>query len=205
MIDLIIDYPFELDDFQKRAIYHLHNMKHVFVAAHTSSGKTVVAEYAVALALSMGKKAIYTSPIKALSNQKYREFTKRFGHDTVGIVTGDVSCNPNAACLIVTTEILRNLLYRGDEIINQLGFVIFDEVHYINDLNRGVVWEEVFIMLPKSLQLVMLSATVPNYNEFADWVGAIMEREVITIVTSKRPVPLMHFLYIYGRVFLIDP
>ncbi|KAK1938582.1 putative helicase with zinc finger motif protein [Babesia divergens] len=201
--DLIIDYPFELDDFQKRAIYHLHNMKHVFVAAHTSSGKTVVAEYAVALALSMGKKAIYTSPIKALSNQKYREFTKRFGHDTVGIVTGDVSCNPNAACLIVTTEILRNLLYRGDEIINQLGFVIFDEVHYINDLNRGVVWEEVFIMLPKSLQLVMLSATVPNYNEFADWVGAIMEREVITIVTSKRPVPLMHFLYIYGRVFLI--
>lgn len=204
--DLLIEYPFELDDFQKRAIYHLHKMKHVFVAAHTSSGKTVVAEYAVALALSMGKKAVYTSPIKALSNQKYREFTKRFGNDAVGIVTGDVSCNPDAACLIVTTEILRNLLYRGDAIIGQLGVVIFDEVHYINDISRGVVWEEVFIMLPKSLQLVMLSATVPNYNEFADWVGAIMEREVITIVTSKRPIPLMHFLYIYGRVFLIlDP
>ncbi|KAK1442652.1 ATP-dependent RNA helicase ski2-like protein [Babesia gibsoni] len=201
--DLLIDYPFELDVFQKRAIYHLHNMKHVFVAAHTSSGKTVVAEYAVALALSMGKKAVYTSPIKALSNQKYREFSKRFGSEDVGIVTGDVSCNPNAACLIVTTEILRNLLYRGDAIIGQLGVVIFDEVHYINDISRGVVWEEVFIMLPKSLQLVMLSATVPNYNEFADWVGAVMEREVITIVTSKRPIPLMHFLYIYGRIFLV--
>ncbi|GIX64619.1 DEAD-box family helicase [Babesia caballi] len=203
MENLIIEYPFELDEFQKRAIYHLHNMKHVFVAAHTSSGKTVVAEYAVALALSRGKKAVYTSPIKALSNQKYREFTKRFGSEAVGIITGDVSCNPNAACLIVTTEILRNLLYRGDAIIGQLGVVIFDEVHYINDLNRGVVWEEVFIMLPKSLQLVMLSATVPNYTEFADWIGAIMEREVITIVTSKRPVPLMHFLYIYGRIFLL--
>ncbi|GBE61715.1 helicase with zinc finger motif containing protein [Babesia ovata] len=201
--DYIIEYPFELDDFQKRAIYHLHKMKHVFVAAHTSSGKTVVAEYAVALAISRGKKAVYTSPIKALSNQKYREFTKRFGNESVGIITGDVSCNPNAACLIVTTEILRNLLYRGDAIIGQIGVVIFDEVHYINDVNRGVVWEEVFIMLPKSLQLVMLSATVPNYSEFADWIGAIMEREVITIVTSKRPVPLMHFLYIYGRVFLL--
>ncbi|ORM41527.1 Helicase SKI2W [Babesia sp. Xinjiang] len=201
--DLIIEYPFELDEFQKRAIYHLHNMKHVFVAAHTSSGKTVVAEYAVALALSRGKKAVYTSPIKALSNQKFREFTKRYGNETVGIITGDVSCNPDAPCLIVTTEILRNLLYRGDAIIGQLGVVIFDEVHYINDLQRGVVWEEVFIMLPKSIQLVMLSATVPNYTEFADWIGAIMEREVITIVTSKRPVPLVHFLYIYGRIFLL--
>ncbi|GFE54548.1 DEAD DEAH box helicase domain-containing protein [Babesia ovis] len=201
--DLIIEYPFELDEFQKRAIYHLHNMKHVFVAAHTSSGKTVVAEYAVALALSRGKKAVYTSPIKALSNQKFREFTNRYGNETVGIITGDVSCNPNAPCLIVTTEILRNLLYRGDPIIGQLGVVIFDEVHYINDFHRGVVWEEVFIMLPKSIQLVMLSATVPNYAEFADWIGAIMEREVITIVTSKRPVPLVHFLYIYGRIFLL--
>ncbi|EDO06191.1 helicase with zinc finger motif protein [Babesia bovis T2Bo] len=201
--DLVIEYPFELDDFQKRAIYHLHKMKHVFVAAHTSSGKTVVAEYAIALALSRGKKAVYTSPIKALSNQKFREFTKRYGNETVGIITGDVSCNPNAPCLIVTTEILRNLLYRGDPIIGQLGVVIFDEVHYINDFQRGVVWEEVFIMLPKSIQLVMLSATVPNYAEFADWIGAIMEREVITIVTTRRPVPLVHFMYIYNRIFLL--
>ncbi|KAK2198309.1 bifunctional Helicase [Babesia duncani] len=199
--DLLIEYPFELDDFQKRAIHHLINNKHVFVAAHTSAGKTLVAEYAVAMAINKGTKAIYTSPIKALSNQKFREFKKIFGADLVGIITGDVICNPGAACLIVTTEILRNLLYRGDSIIGQLSVVIFDEIHYINDPSRGVVWEEVIIMLPKSLQLVMLSATVPNYTEFADWIGAIMQREVITIVTSHRPTPLKHYLYSYGRLF----
>lgn len=201
--NMLIDFPFELDDFQKRAIYQLTNLKHIFVSAHTSAGKTVIAEYAIALALSRGEKAIYTSPIKALSNQKYREFKKKFGAESVGIVTGDVSCNPGASCLIVTTEILRNLLYRGDTIIYQLGVVIFDEIHYISDLSRGVVWEEVIIMLPKTIQLVMLSATVPNYSEFADWIGNIMQKEVVIVVTNHRPTPLVHYLYIYNRFFLL--
>ncbi|UKK02622.2 DEAD-box family helicase [Theileria orientalis] len=201
--DLIIEYPFVLDDFQKKAIHHLINGKHVFVSAHTSAGKTVVAEYAIALALSRGEKAIYTSPIKALSNQKYREFKDKFGPENVGIVTGDVLCNPTASCLIVTTEILRNLLYRGDSVIEQIFVVIFDEIHYINDLSRGVVWEEVIIMLPKEIQLVMLSATVPNYVEFAEWIGSIMQKEVIIILTNYRSVPLKHYLYAHDRFFLL--
>ncbi|AFZ81204.1 DEAD/DEAH box helicase domain-containing protein [Theileria equi strain WA] len=201
--NMLINFPFELDDFQKRAIYQLTNLKHIFVSAHTSAGKTVIAEYAIALALTRGEKAIYTSPIKALSNQKYREFKKKFGAESVGIVTGDVSCNPGASCLIVTTEILRNLLYRGDSVISQLGVVIFDEIHYISDLSRGVVWEEVIIMLPKTIQLVMLSATVPNYSEFADWIGNIMQKEVVIVVTNHRPTPLVHYLYIYNRFFLL--
>ncbi|EAN31716.1 DSHCT (NUC185) domain protein [Theileria parva strain Muguga] len=203
LTDLIAQYPFELDDFQKKSIHHLINGKHVFVSAHTSAGKTVVAEYSIALAISRGQKAIYTSPIKALSNQKYREFKVKFGNENVGIITGDVLCNPGASCLIVTTEILRNLLYRGDSVIGQISVVIFDEIHYINDLTRGVVWEEVIILLPRNIQLVMLSATVPNYLEFGEWIGNVMQKEVLIIMTNHRPVPLKHYLYIYDRFFLI--
>jgi antiviral helicase SKI2 len=187
------DWPFELDIFQKEAIYHLENGDSVFVAAHTSAGKTVVAEYAIALAAKHMTKAIYTSPIKALSNQKFRDFRLTF--DEVGILTGDVQINPEASCLIMTTEILRSMLYRGADLIRDVEFVIFDEVHYVNDLERGVVWEEVIIMLPEHVSLILLSATVPNTYEFASWVGRTKQKDIYVISTLKRPVPLEHYLW----------
>ncbi|KAF3939661.1 hypothetical protein ABW19_dt0204916 [Dactylella cylindrospora] len=187
------EWPFELDNFQKEAVYHLENGDSVFVAAHTSAGKTVVAEYAIALAAKHMTKAIYTSPIKALSNQKFRDFRGIF--DDVGILTGDVQINPEASCLIMTTEILRSMLYRGADLIRDVEFVIFDEVHYVNDMERGVVWEEVIIMLPDHVNLILLSATVPNTYEFASWVGRTKKKDIYVISTPKRPVPLEHFLW----------
>ena len=187
------EYPFELDTFQKEAVYHLENGDSVFVAAHTSAGKTVVAEYAIALAAKHMTKAIYTSPIKALSNQKFRDFRLTF--DDVGILTGDVQIRPEASCLIMTTEILRSMLYRGADLIRDVEFVIFDEVHYVNDLERGVVWEEVIIMLPEHVTLILLSATVPNTYEFASWVGRTKKKNIYVISTAKRPIPLEHYLW----------
>ncbi|CAO2647962.1 Nn.00g088840.m01.CDS01 [Neocucurbitaria sp. VM-36] len=187
------EYPFELDTFQKEAVYHLENGDSVFVAAHTSAGKTVVAEYAIALAAKHMTKAIYTSPIKALSNQKFRDFRLTF--DDVGILTGDVQIRPEASCLIMTTEILRSMLYRGADLIRDVEFVIFDEVHYVNDLERGVVWEEVIIMLPEHVTLILLSATVPNTYEFASWVGRTKKKDIYVISTAKRPIPLEHYLW----------
>lgn len=191
--DMARDWPFELDTFQKEAIYHLENGDSVFVAAHTSAGKTVVAEYAIALAARHMTKAIYTSPIKALSNQKFRDFRQTF--DEVGILTGDVQINPEASCLIMTTEILRSMLYRGADLIRDVEFVIFDEVHYVNDMERGVVWEEVIIMLPDHVSLILLSATVPNTHEFASWVGRTKKKDIYVISTPKRPVPLEHHIW----------
>lgn len=190
------EYPFDLDPFQKQAVYHLEKGDSVFVAAHTSAGKTVVAEYAIALAQKHLTKAIYTSPIKALSNQKFRDFKDSFGVDNVGLLTGDVQLNAEASCLIMTTEILRSMLYKSADLIRDVEYVIFDEVHYVNDAERGVVWEEVIIMLPANVTLIMLSATIPNTLEFADWVGRTKEREIYVISTLKRPVPLEHHLYI---------
>ncbi|ESO96630.1 hypothetical protein LOTGIDRAFT_147247 [Lottia gigantea] len=181
---LVFQWPFEPDIFQKQAILHLENKDSVFVAAHTSAGKTVIAEYAIALSLKHMTKTIYTSPIKALSNQKFRDFKQTF--TDVGLVTGDVQLNQTASCLIMTTEILRSMLYNGSDIIRDLEWVVFDEVHYINDsevsshfyfisfkneIERGVVWEEVLIMLPQHCNVILLSATVPNTMEFANWVG----------------------------------
>ncbi|XP_045618795.1 superkiller complex protein 2-like [Procambarus clarkii] len=186
-------YPFELDTFQKQAILHLEKHDCVFVAAHTSAGKTVVAEYAIALTLKHMTRAVYTSPIKALSNQKYRDFKIKF--DDVGLLTGDIQINPKASCLIMTTEILQSMLYNGSDLIRDLEWVIFDEVHYINNAERGHVWEEVLIMLPSTVNIVLLSATVPNTIEFADWIGRIKKRKIYVISTSKRPVPLEHYLY----------
>ncbi|KAK8194908.1 NUC185 domain-containing protein [Phyllosticta capitalensis] len=191
--DMAREWPFEPDTFQKEAIYHLENGDSVFVAAHTSAGKTVVAEYAIALAAKHMTKAIYTSPIKALSNQKFRDFKNEF--DDVGILTGDVQIRPEASCLIMTTEILRSMLYRGADLIRDVEFVIFDEVHYVNDLERGVVWEEVIIMLPEHVTLILLSATVPNTYEFASWVGRTKKKNIYVISTPKRPVPLEHYLW----------
>lgn len=199
--DTAREWPFELDTFQKEAIYHLENGDSVFVAAHTSAGKTVVAEYAIALAARHMTKAIYTSPIKALSNQKFRDFRQTF--DEVGILTGDVQINPEASCLIMTTEILRSMLYRGADLIRDVEFVIFDEVHYVNDFERGVVWEEVIIMLPEHVSLILLSATVPNTHEFASWVGRTKKKDIYVISTPKRPVPLEHFLWAGKNIYQI--
>jgi antiviral helicase SKI2 len=187
---LAIQYPFELDAFQKRAVVHLERGESVFVAAHTSAGKTVVAEYAVALAFEHRTRIVYTSPIKALSNQKFRDFSERFGRDKVGLLTGDNAVNPDAPCVIMTTEILRSMLYRGADMVRDIEFVVFDEVHYINDPERGVIWEEVIILLPLHVHVVMLSATTPNTLEFSSWVGRNRKEVVHVVSTEKRPVPL---------------
>lgn len=189
------EWPFELDTFQKEAVYHLEQGDSVFVAAHTSAGKTVVAEYAIAMAARNMTKTIYTSPIKALSNQKFRDFKETFKDIDVGLITGDVQINPEANCLIMTTEILRSMLYRGADLIRDVEFVIFDEVHYVNDIDRGVVWEEVIIMLPDHVKYILLSATVPNTYEFANWVGRTKQKDMYVISTPKRPVPLEIFVW----------
>lgn len=191
--DMAHKWKFELDTFQKQAVLCLENNESVFVAAHTSAGKTVVAEYAIALASKHMTKTVYTSPIKALSNQKFREFKDTF--EDVGLLTGDVQIRPEASCLIMTTEILRSMLYNGSDTIRDVEWVIFDEVHYVNDEERGVVWEEVLIMLPAQVKIILLSATVPNTLEFADWIGRTKRKKIYVISTPKRPVPLQHFLY----------
>ncbi|PFX34751.1 Helicase SKI2W [Stylophora pistillata] len=191
--DMAHKWKFELDTFQKQAVLCLENNESVFVAAHTSAGKTVVAEYAIALASKHMTRTVYTSPIKALSNQKFREFKDTF--EDVGLLTGDLQIKPEASCLIMTTEILRSMLYNGSDVIRDVEWVIFDEVHYVNDAERGVVWEEVLIMLPAQVKIILLSATVPNTLEFADWIGRTKKKKIYVISTLKRPVPLQHFLY----------
>ncbi|KAK9280712.1 hypothetical protein L1049_014410 [Liquidambar formosana] len=198
--DMALDFPFELDTFQKEAIYYLEKGDSVFVAAHTSAGKTVVAEYAFALASKHCTRAVYTAPIKTISNQKYRDFCGKFD---VGLLTGDVSLRPEASCLIMTTEILRSMLYRGADIIRDIEWVIFDEVHYVNDVERGVVWEEVIIMLPRHVNIVLLSATVPNTAEFADWIGRTKQKKIRVTGTTKRPVPLEHCIFYSGELYNI--
>ncbi|KAM0953407.1 putative RNA helicase [Dioscorea sansibarensis] len=198
--EMALEFPFELDTFQKEAIYYLEQGESVFVAAHTSAGKTVVAEYAIALASKHCTRAVYTAPIKTISNQKYRDFCGKFD---VGLLTGDVSLKPEASCLIMTTEILRSMLYRGADIIRDIEWVVFDEIHYVNDVERGVVWEEVIIMLPKHVNVVLLSATVPNTIEFADWIGRTKQKKIRVTGTSKRPVPLEHCLFYSGELYKV--
>ncbi|CAG0923226.1 unnamed protein product [Notodromas monacha] len=186
-------WPFKLDPFQEQAVLCLEAHSSVLVAAHTSAGKTVVAEYAIALSLRHLARVIYTSPVKALSNQKFRDFKETFGD--VGLLTGDVQLNQTASCLVMTTEILRSMLYNGSDVVRELEWVVFDEVHYINDQERGVVWEEILILLPDHVGLVLLSATVPNAVELADWIGTIKKRKINVVYTDKRPVPLEHYLW----------
>jgi len=191
-----MSFPFTLDDFQQQAVARLERSESIFVAAHTSAGKTVCAEYAIALCQQHCTRAVYTSPIKALSNQKYRDFCQKYGAENVGLVTGDMQLNvDDSTCLIMTTEILRSMLYRGADLIRDIEWVIFDEVHYINDSERGVVWEEVIIMLPQYVNMIFLSATTPNTIEFSDWIGRTKKKPVHVIRTSYRPVPLSHFLW----------
>ncbi|KAG7662926.1 MTR4 [[Candida] subhashii] len=189
-------YPFVLDPFQDTAISCIDRNESVLVSAHTSAGKTVVAEYAIAQSLREKQRVIYTSPIKALSNQKYRELQAEFGD--VGLMTGDVTINPDAGCLVMTTEILRSMLYRGSEIMREVAWVIFDEVHYMRDKSRGVVWEETIILLPDKVHYVFLSATIPNAMEFAEWIVKIHNQPCHVVYTDFRPTPLQHYLFPAG-------
>ncbi|KAM9793209.1 exosome RNA helicase MTR4 [Syngnathus typhle] len=190
------EYPFILDPFQQEAILCLDNNQSVLVSAHTSAGKTVCAEYAVALALREKQRVIFTSPIKALSNQKYREMYEEF--QDVGLMTGDVTINPTASCLVMTTEILRSMLYRGSEIMREVAWVVFDEIHYMRDAERGVVWEETIILLPDNVHYVFLSATIPNARQFAEWICHLHKQPCHVVYTDYRPTPLQHYIFPAG-------
>ncbi|CAF0705983.1 unnamed protein product [Brachionus calyciflorus] len=190
------EYPFTLDPFQKEAILCLENNQSVLVSAHTSAGKTVVAEYVIAMSLKNKQRVIYTTPIKALSNQKYRELFEEF--KDVGLMTGDVTINPSASCLIMTTEILRSMLYRGSEITREVAWVVFDEIHYMRDKERGVIWEETIILLNDNVHYVFLSATIPNARQFAEWVAYLHRQPCHVVYTDYRPTPLQHYIYPSG-------
>ncbi len=186
---------FELDAFQKEAIEHLVEGRSVLVAAPTGSGKTVVAKFAVHLALASSARAAYTSPLKALSNEKFREFCEELSAEEVGLLTGDVSIRPSARVVVMTTEVLRNMLYEGDPLVDELSHVILDEIHYLQDPERGSTWEEVILMLPERIRLVCLSATISNTAEFVSWLRTV-RGQVECVSQNVRPVPL-EVLYCY--------
>lgn len=184
---------FQYDPFQQQAIDYIREGCSLIVAAPTGAGKTVVAEYVIRDCLTRGEKVIYTAPIKALSNQKFRDFQEGFG-DNVGILTGDVSINPDALALIMTTEIFRNKILEERSSLRDYTWIIFDEIHYIDDPERGSVWEESLIFLPNHMNVLGLSATIPNIEEFAGWLQSIHNKPVKIVQENKRPVPL-HFAY----------
>jgi len=194
------DYSFGLDDFQIQACQGLEEGYGVLVCAPTGAGKTVVGEFAIYLALSVGQKCFYTTPIKALSNQKYNDLLQRYGPANVGLLTGDNAINPHAPIVVMTTEVLRNMLYVGSDALTGLGFVVMDEVHYLGDRFRGAVWEEVIIHLPDSVRLVSLSATVSNAEEFGDWLVEV-RGDTRVIVHEERPVPLWQHMLVGSRMF----
>ncbi|MGV2918514.1 DEAD/DEAH box helicase [Streptomyces alfalfae] len=193
-------YEFGLDPFQIEACRALEAGKGVLVAAPTGSGKTIVGEFAVHLALGQGKKCFYTTPIKALSNQKYADLAKRYGAVKVGLLTGDNSVNSDAPVVVMTTEVLRNMLYSGSQALVNLGYVVMDEVHYLSDRFRGAVWEEVIIHLQESVTLVSLSATVSNAEEFGDWLDTV-RGDTEVIVSEHRPVPLFQHVLAGRRMY----
>ena len=212
--EVFSSYPFKLDSFQKESIKAIRREESVLVTAHTGSGKTLVADYAIKHAKQKNKRVIYTSPIKSLSNQKFHEFSKKYEDImSVGILTGDIKFNPDAECLIMTTEILRNLLYKKNSkneiaekhlaidinIERDVDSVIFDEVHYINDMDRGKVWEECIVMLPKHIKLVMLSATIDKPEDFAKWIETIKEKRVVLASNDKRPIPLTFSMFYFTK------
>ena len=192
-------FDFEFDPFQIAACHAVEDGKGVLVAAPTGAGKTVVGEFAAYTALKAGKKCFYTTPIKALSNQKYAEFAEKFGEDRVGLLTGDTSINSEAEILVMTTEVLRNMLYAGSNTLTNLGAVVMDEVHYLADKFRGAVWEEVLIHLMESVQVISLSATVSNAEEFGEWLGEI-RGDTEVIVSEIRPIPLFQHVLIGNRL-----
>ena len=199
-------YGFDFDPFQIRACKALENGHGVLVAAPTGSGKTVVGEFAVHQALQEGTKCFYTTPIKALSNQKFNDLVKRYGADQVGLLTGDNSVNGEAPVVVMTTEVLRNMLYESSSTLSGLAYVVMDEVHYLADRFRGAVWEEVIIHLPESVRMVALSATVSNAEEFGEWLQQV-RGDTTVIVDEKRPVPLWQHVMVGNRIhdLFVDP
>jgi len=193
-------YEFSFDDYQRRACHALDEGHGVLVAAPTGSGKTVVGEFAVHLALAAGRKCFYTTPIKALSNQKFGDLVRRYGPERVGLLTGDNSINGEAPVVVMTTEVLRNMLYGGSVTLDGLGYVVLDEVHYLADRFRGAVWEEVIIHLPESVRVVALSATVSNAEEFGEWLTEVRGGTTV-IVDEHRPVPLWQHVLADGHLY----
>ncbi|HVH63674.1 MAG TPA: DEAD/DEAH box helicase, partial [Candidatus Dormibacteraeota bacterium] len=192
--------PFDLDPFQREAIDKLdRGHGGVLVSAPTSSGKTIVAEYAIFRALRDGEKVIYTTPLKALSNQKYHDFVRAYGDASVGLVTGENTINDGAPIVVMTTEILRNLIYEDPQRLDLVRYVVLDEVHYIDDFPRGSVWEEIVIQAPPAIKLVGLSATIGNYQEIADWM-AENRGGMETVFHEVRPVELRMWLAINNRL-----
>src|SRR5205814_3421949 len=200
LADFATDLGFELDPFQREACEALERGSGVLVCAPTGAGKTVVGEFAVHLALAQGRKCCYTTPIKALSNQKFHDLVQRYGVARVGLLTGDNAINGDAAVVVMTTEVLRNMLYAGSTTLAGLSYVVMDEVHYLADRFRGAVWEEVIIHLPASVTLVSLSATVSNAEEFADWLVTV-RGETEVVVSEHRPVPLWQHMLVGRRMF----
>ena len=197
--DFVATFDFPFDDFQIEACHAVEDGKGVLVAAPTGAGKTVVGEFAAFSALARGKKCFYTTPIKALSNQKFAEFVERFGEDRVGLLTGDTNINSEADVLVMTTEVLRNMLYANSTTLVNLGCVVMDEVHYLADKFRGAVWEEVLIHLMESVQVISLSATVSNAEEFGEWLGEVRGATEV-IVSEHRPIPLYQHVLINNRM-----
>lgn len=185
----------ELDKFQEDAVKAIDDGRSLIVSAPTGCGKTLIAEYAVEVSRKLDRKVIYTAPIKALSNQKFRDFKEQFGDDVVGIHTGDVTINPDAPLLIMTTEIFRNQILEQSDRLNNVYYAVFDEVHFIDDEERGTVWEESIILAPRNIRFLCLSATVPNIDELADWMSEVRDSEFRVIKEFVRPVPLEHHFY----------
>ncbi|MCU1589003.1 MAG: hypothetical protein JWP11_259 [Frankiales bacterium] len=200
LTDFETGYPFGLDAFQRTACIALEDGRGVLVAAPTGAGKTVVGEFAVHLALRAGRKCFYTTPIKALSNQKYNDLVQRHGAERVGLLTGDNAINGDADVVVMTTEVLRNMLYAGSDALRGLSHVVMDEVHYLADRSRGAVWEEVIIHLPEDVALVSLSATVSNAEEFADWLVTV-RGDTEVVVEEHRPVPLWQHVMVGTRLY----
>jgi len=189
------NFPFSLDDFQIEGCRALEDGKGVLVAAPTGAGKTIVGEFAAFLAIQQGKKCFYTAPIKALSNQKFQDLKEMYGEERVGLLTGDTTINSEAPLVVMTTEVLRNMIYSNSHTMRDLGFVVMDEVHYLADKFRGAVWEEILIHLPETIQVASLSATVSNAEEFGDWLNEV-RGDTEVIVSEIRPVPLyQHVLF----------
>ena len=193
-------YPFPLDDYQRVACAHLESGSGVLVAAPTGAGKTVVGEFAAHLALAQGRKCFYTAPVKALSNQKYRDLVAEHGTEAVGLLTGDVSISSEAPVVVMTTEVLRNMIYASSPTLAGLGYVVMDEVHYLADRFRGPVWEEVILGLAESVQVVALSATVSNAEELGDWLSEV-RGAVAVVVSEHRPVPLYQHVLAGSRLY----
>ena len=202
-------FNFELDDFQKEAVNHIDNGKSVVVCAPTGAGKTCIAEYAIQKALEEGTKVVYTTPLKALSNQKFNDFGAKYGTDKVGLLTGDTSINRDAQIVVMTTEVFRNMLYGtnlGELAKNLQGvkYAVLDEVHYMNDEERGTVWEESIIYCPTDIQIIALSATVANSQQLCDWINTV-HSDTECVYTDFRPVPLRFFYYDSSKPFDVLP